>query len=106
MDLMDFSGPFFRDLGDTFFFFFLKTKKKGGESWPAWALLPRERWTAEDSISVCIKRMRNFQLTKQGRTSQYGSERWLTSIPRGGKKKKSVVVKLLQTCSQAKLGDR
>lgn len=31
MDLMDFSGPFFRDLGDTFFFFLLKDEEKGGE---------------------------------------------------------------------------
>lgn len=40
-------------------------KKKKRKSWPAQALLPRAWWTAEDSISVCIKRMRNFQLTKQ-----------------------------------------
>lgn len=50
---------FFQDLGDVF-------KKKRGKSWPTQALLPRAQWTAEDSISVCIKRMRNFQLTKQG----------------------------------------
>lgn len=31
MDLMDFSGPFFQDLGDAFFFF-LKKKKKGGKA--------------------------------------------------------------------------
>lgn len=30
MDLMDFSGPFFRDLGDTFFF--LKEEEKRGKA--------------------------------------------------------------------------
>lgn len=78
-------------------------KKERGDSWPAQSVLARVRGTAEDSISVYIKRMRNFQL-RRGRMSQYGSESWLTSVPCEKKTGHNTVVKLLSTSSEVKKG--
>lgn len=99
MDLMDFSGLFSR-IWEMF------SKKEKGESWPAQTLLPRVWWTAEDSISVCIKRMRNFQLTKQGgQVNMDLRAGWLQSHVKK-KTGQNVVVKLLPTYSEVKLGGR
>lgn len=59
MDLMDFSGLFLQDLGDE--------KKKKAKGWPGWLGLCFQEFDGlqRTAISVCVKRMRNFQLTKQ-----------------------------------------
>lgn len=59
MDLMDFSGLLLQDLGD-------EKKEKDGEKAGLLGLhFQGFDGLQRTAISVCIKRMRNFQLTKQ-----------------------------------------
>lgn len=58
MDLMDFSGLLLQDLGD-------EKKKKGGGAGLLGLHFQGFDGLQRTAISVCIKRMRNFQLTKQ-----------------------------------------
>lgn len=61
MDLMDFSGLFLQDLGDE------KKKKKSEKQKTGLLGLRFQEFHGlqRTAISVCIKRMRIFQLTKQ-----------------------------------------
>lgn len=60
MDLMDFSGLFLQDLGDE------KKKKKKKQKAGLLGLRFQEfNGLQRTAISVCVKRIRNFQLTKQ-----------------------------------------
>lgn len=95
-----FLWPFFQDLGDVF----KKKKKKEKLACPG---------SASKSMVDCRgqhfclhQKNEKFSAYKTGRTSQYGFESWLTSIPCEKKAGHNEVVKLLPAHSEVKLGDR
>lgn len=101
MDLMDFSGLF-----SSIWEMCSNKKKENGRAGPG---------SASKSMVDCrgqhfclLQKNENFSAYKTGRTSQYGSESWLTSIPCEKKKKTGhkKVVKVLPAHYEVKLGDR
>lgn len=94
-----FLWPFFQDLGDVF-------KKRKREKLACPGYVSKSVVDCRGQHFSLHQKNEKFSAYKTGRTSQYGSESWLTSIPSEKNTGRNVAVKLLPTYSEVKLGDR
>ena len=100
MDLMDFSGLFSR------IWEMCSKKKKKEEKLACPGSACKSMVDCRGQHFCLHQKNEKFSAYKTGRTSQYGSESWLTSIPCEKKAGHNEVVKLLPAHSEVKLGDR